>query len=1802
MNRIYHLVWNGALRVVQVASELASSQAGGHAAVEAPSPRRRSLWTALAAVGLCATASPVFAQVCTVADVTACSAQGGVGFGDRPGIGGAGNGQGGGSNILIITTLTPEPGELPSNGVGGQGATGNRDGTPGGTGGGGGAIGVQAGSAITGGRGGDGGEDIATAGGGGGGGAGSFYTGLTDFSLGSGVSVTGGAGGTGGAATVNSGAGGGGGGGGGTGFGVTASNIKMWFNTGNTITGGAGGAGGAGDKNFQAFGGGGGGGGDGLLLYGSGVEVNNLGGTITGGAGGAGGDANVPGGAGEAGAGVRALGVDLSLINLGTISGGAGTGTGVAGIGVITQGFSSIQNGGTIEGGLTGSARASAILFQGANNTLTMVAGSAIHGAVEVADGSNAQAGAVDNATIEEVKLDGSTAAIDLSAAAGKSLTIAAIDGTGNVTSGSGTGNLVLQGVQLNGSLTLDHPGTTTLSGTLHTTGSQHYGMPVSLANDTTVISDTGPVAFLGAVTGTHNFSILTAGDIALTNAGNTFGGNVALTGNTVDLHSAGALSLVSLQVISNASIHSDGAVVFAGDVTTPSTLTLDVPTSSVHQVAGGVNAGTLSGTVGGDLVLGSAANAIGSLGTLTAGTISIADAIPLTVAGTVHALQTATFNTAQGVTVTGTLRADGALADNEGVQIGAGTSLTVGSGGTTGTLDADAIVNGSLAFNRGDDIAFSGDMKGTGTFAKLGAGKLVYEGNGSQFLGSTTVADGTLIVGGTAGSTAYLGGAVQVSGGASLGGHGTIGGSVDMLSGSALSPGNSVGTLTVNGDLTMAQGTVFDAEFGAGGAGDKVIVGGNLALNGVTLNVADAGGMGPGVYNLFSYGGSLTTTNGGLLLGSQPTGRLMVLQTLTGQKQINLIDYTNVTLNYWNANGLASPTQMGGGDGIWSNTASTWTDAQGSITAPMNPQPGFAIFGGTSGTVTVDGTAGAVGVTGMQFLSDGYRVTGDALNLASSGDPVIIRVGDGTSTGRSYVATIDSVLTGTQGFTKADAGTLVLNGANTFSGGITINGGTLAVSNDSSLGDAGNVVTMIGGELRITGTTYTSTNRTLSLLPGGGIGIDDAAHVFTWNGAITGPGSLQKTGAGTLVLDHASNYGGITWLSDGTLRLGANGAIGAGQLFISGGTLSFATEGLSFANTVKLAGDATVDVSDGTTATLAGDIVDSALPGTIGDPVAGSLTKTGAGTLVLTGTATNTGSTTIADGTLHVGDGGTHGTLPLNIANHGELVLDRSDDVDYAGTMSGDGTFHKLGTNGLHLTGDSGAFTGATTIDGGTLRLDGSLGGNLALASGAVLTGTGTAGSAALASGSELSPGGSGAIGKLTFNGNLDLAAGSRYAVDVTDAGQGDTVVVGGKANLHGGSVVSLGTGGQWSVFTTYTILSAAGGVEGTFGDVSSNLAFLTPSLAYTANAVNLTLRRNDVSFVDVAGTRNQRATSGALQSLDQGSALYEAVLRLDAASARTAFDALSGEIHANLRGAVADDDRYQRDAINQHLLTQYTDGTGDGTAAWASAWGHWGNHDADGNAARLRANGGGLLVGADTGVGTGTRIGFALGTGHVSASARGDSAEGDTRTAGLYGSGHYGNVLVQAGALYSRRDIDTHRTVDAAGMNERLNGDTRARSAQVFVEGAYEFRFDGASLSPYLNVARQELRTNALHERGGDAALDVQGDKSAQTFATLGLRGSHELSAEGGVGVFASVGWQHAWGDTDTLSRQRFAVGGDAFQVAGTPIAENAGVATLGLRFKPAPSVTVDASYVGQFAGDAKDQSARLSLNWAF
>jgi len=131
----------------------------------------------------------------------------------------------------------------------------------------------------------------------------------------------------------------------------------------------------------------------------------------------------------------------------------------------------------------------------------------------------------------------------------------------------------------------------------------------------------------------------------------------------------------------------------------------------------------------------------------------------------------------------------------------------------------------------------------------------------------------------------------------------------------------------------------------------------------------------------------------------------------------------------------------------------------------------------------------------------------------------------------------------------------------------------------------------------------------------------------------------------------------------------------------------------------------------------------------------------------------------------------------------------------------------------------------------------------------GAFLLGTGTvrvSSSVDLLERGQISPGADfGQIGTLRIDGNFTSQTGGILEIDALEDGTGDSLSITGTANLSGGSVRSLSPDGEWSVARQYTILSADGGLVGTFDDVTSNLEYLIPSLTYTENNVLLNLSR---------------------------------------------------------------------------------------------------------------------------------------------------------------------------------------------------------------------------------------------------------------------------------------------------------------------------------------------------------------------
>src|SRR5690606_13182670 len=158
--------------------------------------------------------------------------------------------------------------------------------------------------------------------------------------------------------------------------------------------------------------------------------------------------------------------------------------------------------------------------------------------------------------------------------------------------------------------------------------------------------------------------------------------------------------------------------------------------------------------------------------------------------------------------------------------------------------------------------------------------------------------------------------------------------------------------------------------------------------------------------------------------------------------------------------------------------------------------------------------------------------------------------------------------------------------------------------------------------------------------------------------------------------------------------------------------------------------------------------------------------------------------------------------------------------------------------------------------VNEGTLSINDSyFGGPVQVNGVARLEGNTTIGPARVLDGAVLAPGTLGGIATIAFTGDLEFMPGSRLELDVSTAGQSDHALVFGQALLDG-EVLAQAQAGDWKPSTSYTVLEALGGLDGTFESVTTNFAFLKPELAYDETKVTLTLVRNDDPLDEVGET----------------------------------------------------------------------------------------------------------------------------------------------------------------------------------------------------------------------------------------------------------------------------------------------------------------------------------------------------------
>ncbi|MCO9895518.1 autotransporter-associated beta strand repeat-containing protein [Salmonella enterica subsp. enterica serovar Kentucky] len=950
-------------------------------------------------------------------------------------------------------------------------------------------------------------------------------------------------------------------------------------------------------------------------------------------------------------------------------------------------------NGNTItnQGKMTGVS--DGLLISGNNNIVT-TSGGEISGknGIRVSKGSGnqitAKSGSKITTTSTGISIAGGNNQITTesgSAIVAKDNGILINSGANNVTNGgsiTATGSNMSYGIQYNSGAS----GTITNTGTITTTGKGAGDASVYAHGGAVTINNSGTMdssVFGVYVTTGHTLNNLAGGSISANTA-------VQFHGNNNKLANAGAILGDTNGVTINGSgntLTSQGKItgginaILINSGSKNNTLTLNTGT----EISGSITDDNNSASANNNLIL----DGEGTLGSSISGLNSVTSSGDWTLSGATMNLS-GTTNSALWVK-SGTLILNGAMTA-KGATVDSGTTLQIGNGGTLGAFNGDIVDNGTLTFNRSDAAAYGSVISGSGNVVKQGGGELTLSNNNS-YSGGTTIAEGTLTAtaGGALGSgnidnRAYLKlDAASASDPfivADLTTH--SGATVEIGAGSTL----QANTLTqqdgstLTADLTETSGPVIRAK--------------NVNLDG-TLNVASPASQEPirstddlislaliESDNAISGDFDDITINGNAM---NPDAFI----TVVGQKNVNDTHYDLVETLTWYADRDNAAIDAHGTFNL--------ADADDSFTVNTVLEDVDANSGWNGQSLTKTGAGTLIlnaenTYTGSTTISEGTLI---ATNVEALGTG---NVTDNATLEMNTGGDFDNAISGSGQVVKSGDETLTLSGANSYTGGTTISGGTLVASNVEALG-SGDV----------------TDNATLELNTGG-----------DFDNNIGGTGSVVKSGDKTLTLSGANSYTGGTTISGGTLVATNVEALGSGDVtdnavleLNTGGDF---TNAISGSGQVVKSGDKTLTLSGansytgGTTisggtlvasnveALGTGDITDNAtLELNAGGDFAnniggtGSVVKSGDETLTLSGANSYTGGTTISGGTLVASNVEALGTG--DVTDNATLELNTGGDFDNA--ISGSGQVVKSGDKTLTLSGAN-SYSGATTISGGTL------------------------------------------------------------------------------------------------------------------------------------------------------------------------------------------------------------------------------------------------------------------------------------------------------------------------------------------------------------------------------------------------------------------------------------------------------------------------------------------------------------------
>jgi autotransporter-associated beta strand protein len=745
-------------------------------------------------------------------------------------------------------------------------------------------------------------------------------------------------------------------------------------------------------------------------------------------------------------------------------------------------------------------------------------------------------------------------------------------------------------------------------------------------------------------------------------------------------------------------------------------------------------------------------------------------------------------------------------------------------SGAANYNVNLSSAVNpGWLIVNAPCDYYFSGSggIAGSTALLKSGSGSLSISA-AATYSGKTRIDRGALYV-----NSNLVNSPVTLKHEAYIGGSGTISQPVTFEIGSGIAPGakGEVGTLTFAKSVSLPAKSKIKIDFSLS-ASDQIVINGDFSIaDTCVIDVTELNGViTAGTYTLVSYSGNFS----GNLSKIGVTGIIGQKYTLANSNNV-------ITITVQDPRAAATAYWTGAIDNVWDFlTTENWSVKGNAESFSKNDTVVFDATGSAQNVVSLSGMlpVGKVIVNG----STDYT-------LAGSGE-----------------------LTGTGGLYKSGTGKLVISGAHSYKGAVSLSGGTVTIGslanagNNSSLGASSSVapanIQLSNTKLIYTGSEETYTDRGFTLT--GNDTIHNTNGALSITGVIAGTGKLVKTGAGTMMLKTGVNTftGGVV-IKEGRLSLGDetgnNNGLGTGSLTLEGGTFSmysnedtytyftrdiivpagalasFITDARCFL-TKTLTGAGTLNVyltplnskygavrtyfqGDWSAFTGTINITTSSLGGTFAISNTSGYAKS---TINCGLNVTFSGSGTIAVGALS-------GVSESYVSTANWTVGAKNTDATFAGVISSN-TVTKVGTGIWTLSGAN-TYTGATTVSAGTLNITGSLANTaVTVNSGATLAGTGSIAGATTING-IVSPGdvtATSSVGTLTVSNSVTLGSGSTTKIDINKtAGTKDVLTSTSVIKL--GGTLALNLTGTFAAKDSFKILSATT-ISGTFGTITPN------------------------------------------------------------------------------------------------------------------------------------------------------------------------------------------------------------------------------------------------------------------------------------------------------------------------------------------------------------------------------------------